>query len=113
MSIHSDWMSIGGSASTAVDLATRAQQRHFVEEMIGDLGEIFPKGTVGQSSPGWRFQVGRPAARRHVLILINQQGAVPSGAQVVAKDDNLGERLIGFYGGDDAYQCFLPFEHCS
>lgn len=113
MSIHSDGMSIGGSARTAVDLATGAEQRHFVEKMICDLLEIFPKWPVGQSSPGWWFQVWGPAARRHVLILVDQQGAVPSRAQVVAKDDDLGERLIGFDGGDDVYQRLFPFEHSS
>ena len=113
MSIHSDGMSIGGSARTAVDLATGAEQRHFVEKMICDLLEIFPKWPVGQSSPGWRFHVGGSAARRHVLILVDQQGAVPSRTQVVAEDDDLGEGLIGFDGSDDAYQCLFPFEYCS
>ena len=113
MSIHSDGMSIGGSARTAVDLASGAEQRHFVEKMICDLRELFPERAVGQSSPGWRFHVGGSAARRHVLILVDQQGAVPSRAQVVAEDDDLGEGLIGFDGSDDVYQRLFPFEHCS
>lgn len=112
MSIHSDGMPIGRSARTAVDLATGTKQRHFVEKMIGDIREIFPQRTIGQSSPGWWFHIERSAARRHVLILVNQQGAVPSRAQVVAKDDNLGGRLSGFDGGDDVYQRLFPFEHC-
>ena len=113
MSIHSDGMSVGSSARTAIDMTTRAEQLHFVEKMIGDLRELFPERAVGQSSPGWWFQVWGPAARRHVLILVDQQGAVPSRAQVVAKNDDLGERLIGFDGGDDVYQRLFPFEHSS